>query len=108
MIPVCSSFDKWNVQIEAHLIDVIPRLVVVKSIDHKVELVEEAEAKPVLLYFSDVVIDLNFVILCADRLLQCLALRHVDMMSSEQELPVEVADVYRVEVNHRKLLETGH
>ena len=66
MIPVCSSFDKWNVQIEAHLIDMVPSLVVVKSIDNEVELVEETEAEPVLLYFPDEVVDLDCDILCAD------------------------------------------
>ena len=100
LIPVRSSLDERDVQIEAHLIDMIPCLVVVKSVDDEVELVEEAEAKPVLLYFPDEVFDLDCAILSANRLLQCLTLRHVDMVSSEQELSVEVADVDRIEVDH--------
>ena len=98
LVAIRTRLDKRDIQVEAHLVDVVPCLVVVKCIYHKVELAEEAEAKPVLLYFPNVVVNYDAAILRTDCFLQCLALGHIDVMSSEEELPVEVAYVDCIQV----------
>ena len=68
LVSIRASLNKWNIQVKANLVDVISCLVVVKCIDYQVEFAEEAKAEPVLLYFPDVVSDLNVRILGTNRL----------------------------------------
>ena len=72
LISISSCLNQWHIQVEAHLIHVVPGLVVVESVDDEVEPTEEAEAKSVLLNLAHVVRDFDVGVLGTDRLLECL------------------------------------
>jgi len=99
IVPVGSSFDKGDAQVETHHVHVVASLDIVESVDHDVEPAEVLEREPLFLNASDVVSDLDVRVLFAYRLFQGLALRHIYVFATEQELPVEIADVDRVEIN---------
>ena len=88
LVATRASLDEWDVKVEAHRVDVVTSFIVVQSVDHYVEVLEESEAEPVLLYAADVVIDLNLWILCANGLLQSATFGHIHVVSSEQELSI--------------------
>lgn len=49
VIAVGASVHQWQLKVEAHLVDMLPRLLVIKCVDHKVKLLEELESKSFLL-----------------------------------------------------------
>lgn len=107
-IAIRARFYQWNIHVETHRVNVVSSLIIVQSINHKVEAAEEGIAKSILLDASNLVVDLDKRVLGADRLLKGLALRHVDVVASEEELAVQVANVDGVKVNHSELLEASH
>ena len=62
--------------------------IVVKCIDDEVKLAEETKAKSIFLDFSNIVFYNDLAILSTNCFFQSFTLRHVDMLSSEEELSV--------------------
>ena len=88
LVTICAGLDEWNVEIEAHRVDIVACFVVVKSIYDQVELSEKCVAEAVFLNTSNIVFNLNRRVLSTDGFLQSLTLWHVHVLSSEQELSV--------------------
>jgi len=108
LIPVSSCLDQRNAEIETDGVDELASFIVVQCVDHQVKRAEEGVPESILLDTTNVIVNSDYRILRTDGLLESLALGHVDMVSSEQELSVQIADVYRVQVNHSQFGESSH
>ena len=93
VIPICACINEWCSKIEANLVDVFPSLFVVQRIDDQVKLLEELESKPFFLDPSKESFNFDVRILFFNLALECKRLWLVNVLSSEQKLPVEIADV---------------
>jgi len=73
-VAICASFDQWDVEVEAHRVDEVSGLIVIKSIDDQGEVTKESVAESVFLDPPDVVLYHDLWVLSTDRFLQCAAL----------------------------------
>ena len=44
LVATCASFDEWDVKVEAHRVNVVASFIVIKSVNHDVEVLKEGEA----------------------------------------------------------------
>lgn len=71
-------------------------LFVVQGVDHQVEAGEEGIPKAVFLDATFEVLDIDEWVLLTNGLFESFRLGHIYVLSSEEELPVEVGDIYGV------------
>ena len=81
------------------MVDVLASVDIVQGVDHNVELLHELEPKPFFLNLAQECLNLDRWVLLLDLLLESRGLRHVDVLSSEQKLAIQVADVDGVQVD---------
>ena len=93
VIPICACVYKRFFEVEANLVNVFSSLFVVQRVDNQVELLEKLEPKPFLLDLAKESFNFDVRILFFNLALECKRLWLVNVLSSEQKLPVEIADV---------------
>lgn len=108
LISISPCLNQRNAKIETDGVDELASFIVVERVNHQVKRAEECVPESIFLDATNVIVNGNERVLRTDRLLESLALWHIDMVPSEQELSVQVADVNRVQINDSKFGETSH
>lgn len=100
VVAIGSRIDEGLAKIKTHLVHMLSGLLVVECIDDKVKFAEKRETEALLLDLAQVSLHAQFGILFLDLFFEHRRLGLVNVLSSEQKLSVEIADIDRVEVNN--------
>ena len=102
-----ATFNQWYGRCQAHEVDMPPCVQVVEGIENQVESLEPFNVELGFLYVCVVCFQLDIGIELARRFFGHDGLGLLDVLHAEQELPVEVAQVDRIQVHQVDLAETG-